>query len=91
MGGVITIRSERTDAMVRILVEDTGPGFPKEVLERAFEPFVRSPADLDGNGSGRGAGLGLAIVRAVAEAHGGTAIAENLPAGGARVTLLLRT
>ncbi len=89
-GGVITLRSERTGDSVTIRVEDTGPGFSQDLLDRAFEPFVRSAADHDGNDSGHGAGLGLAIVLAVAEAHGGTAIAENLPAGGARVTLLLR-
>jgi len=68
------------------------------MLVSAFDPFVR-----DGNGTQRGlrggagggaedaphAGLGLAIVRAVADAHGGRASAENT-ATGARVTLELR-
>ena len=90
-GDVITLRSERTGDGVRIRVEDTGPGFPQDMLETAFEPFVSSGADVDGNGSSPGVGLGLAIVRAVAEAHGGTATAENLATRGARVTLLLRT
>jgi signal transduction histidine kinase len=89
-GGVITLRSMRVGGAVRISVEDSGPGFPPEMLDRAFEPFARSATEVDGNGSRPGAGLGLAIVRAVAEAHGGTAAAENLPTGGTRVTLLLR-
>src|SRR6266511_988021 len=92
-GDVISLRSERTAGEVRIQVEDTGPGFSQDVLETAFEPFVTSDADVGvgGNGSGPGVGLGLTIVRAIAEAHGGTATAENLATGGARVTLLLRT
>ncbi len=90
-GGVIALRTRRIGNAVRISVDDSGPGFPPDLLERAFDPFTSSATGGDNNGSRSGAGLGLAIVRAVAEAHGGTAAAENLPAGGARVTLLLRT
>ncbi len=50
-------------------VSDDGPGFPPEIAERAFERFTRGdPARTRG-----GAGLGLSIVRAIAEAHGGSA------------------
>ncbi|MEO8291984.1 MAG: ATP-binding protein [Actinomycetota bacterium] len=73
------------DELVRITVEDSGPGFAPSVLDRAFEPFTRTRHAEDG------AGLGLAIVGAVAASHGGTATAQNLPGGGARVTILLRT
>ena len=87
-GGVIRIDVVRTGDAITLAVQDSGPGFPPDLLGRAFEPFARCPSG-DGQ-DGDGAGLGLAIVRAVAEAHGGTAKAENVPEGGARVTLGLR-
>jgi two-component system sensor histidine kinase TctE len=64
---------------VWVWVEDRGPGFPPELLERAFEPFVHG---------GRGLGLGLALVALVARRHGGRVRAENLRPG-ARVGLWL--
>jgi signal transduction histidine kinase len=86
-GGAIRVRVERNGGLIVLVVEDTGPGVPEYLLDRAFEPFARSEIN---DGDGAGAGLGLAIVRAVAEAHGGTATAENLPGGGARLSLTLR-
>lgn len=84
-GGTVRVGTHRQDGLVQITVEDSGPGFSADVIERAFEPFTHEPANADG------VGLGLAIVRAVAASHGGTAMAENLEAGGARVTLTLQT
>jgi signal transduction histidine kinase len=68
---------------VELHVLDDGPGFPEEFLAGAFERFTRADS---ARGRG-GAGLGLAIVRAIAEAHGGTAHARNRPDGGADVWL----
>ena len=80
--GAVRLRAVAVDGEVELLVEDEG-GFPPEFLPRAFERFSRGdPA----RGRG-GAGLGLAIVRAVARAHGGEAVAENLPGGGASVRI----
>ena len=56
---------------------DEGPGFPPAFLPRAFERFSRAD-EARGGGS---AGLGLAIASAVAEAHGGSAHAENREPG----------
>jgi two-component system OmpR family sensor kinase len=85
--GVVRIRAGRTGDAVTVTVEDSGPGFQPDLLDRAFEPFARG--DPAGNGSG--AGLGLSIVQAVVEAHDGTVRAENRPDGGARITMSLRS
>jgi signal transduction histidine kinase len=82
-GGTVEVAVERDDGRLRISVTDSGPGFSDAILDRAFEPFAR----VDGDGSGEGAGLGLTIVRAVAEAHGGSVAARNLEGGGAAVSL----
>jgi two-component system sensor histidine kinase MprB len=66
-------------------VRDHGPGFAKEDRPLVFDRFYRSAAAR----SMPGAGLGLAIVREVAEAHGGTVEAENAEDGGALVRLSL--
>lgn len=63
-----------------VVVEDDGPGFPMDLLERAVEPFVARPGSP-------GTGLGLAIVRLIAQRHDGRLILENRAGGGARVTL----
>ncbi|MGC9070649.1 MAG: ATP-binding protein [Elusimicrobiales bacterium] len=62
--GKITIRTDvSVERMARIEVSDTGPGIPKEVLEKLFTPFFTTKA--------RGTGLGLAVVKKVMERHKG--------------------
>ncbi|MDQ2942671.1 MAG: ATP-binding protein [Candidatus Dormibacteraeota bacterium] len=85
-GGVVRISARRLPRFARFVVADNGPGFRADVLSKAFEPFTRGEAET---ARPTGAGLGLSIVRAVAEAHGGSASAENTP-DGARVTLDVR-
>ena len=84
-GGRVTVAISRTEQGTSILVSDTGPGFADAVLPHAFEAFAR--ADGPRSSPAEGAGLGLAIVRAVAEAHGGTVEAANGRQGGAVVVL----
>jgi two-component system, OmpR family, sensor kinase len=85
-GGVVRLSARRLDGFARFVVEDSGPGFPPDLLAHAFEPFTRGKTET---ASTTGAGLGLSIVQAIAEAHGGSASAENLP-DGARVTVDVR-
>ncbi len=62
--GKITVRTDiSVEKMARIDVSDTGPGIPKEVLEKLFTPFFTTKA--------RGTGLGLAVVKKVIERHKG--------------------
>jgi signal transduction histidine kinase len=77
--GRVTLQAAAVDGKVELAVEDQGEGFADGFAERAFERFSRA-----GHG-GAGAGLGLAIVRVIADAHGGSA---DLP-GGSRVRLVL--
>ena len=77
----IIITSGADDGMVRLTVTDNGCGFPEQVIQRAFEPYVTTKP--------KGTGLGLAIVKKIVEEHGGTASIANIAPRGARVTIQL--
>ena len=62
-----------------LVVEDDGPGVPERLSATLFERFVRGAGDRGGS-----FGLGLAIVRAVAESHGGTVKLEQTHPGAER-------
>ena len=81
--GDVVLRARAGDGSVPLDVSDHGPGFGREIAARAFERFARD----DSARTRGGAGLGMAIVKAVAEAHGGSA--ELVPGPGARVRILL--
>ncbi|MDQ3188992.1 MAG: ATP-binding protein [Pseudomonadota bacterium] len=60
---LVEIEEANTNARaVRLAVEDNGPGFPTNILRRAFEPYVTSKAS--------GTGLGLAMVKKIVDEHG---------------------
>jgi signal transduction histidine kinase len=80
----VLIRARDERQMVRIEVEDTGPGVPEEFRERIFDPFVRAAAV-----STPGLGLGLATVRRLAEAHGGAVGLESGVGKGSRFWVVL--
>jgi len=83
--GTVEVELEAGDGAIALRVSDGGPGFPEEFLAHAFDPFTLAESARTGDA----AGLGLSIVRAIAEAHGGSAGAENLLGGGARVWVRL--
>jgi len=80
--GTIRLSARRSGEEAELVVVDDGPGFPAAILRDAFEPLVTS-------GNVAGIGLGLALVRVIAERHGGRAQAENPASGGALVRLLV--
>jgi len=76
----ITIRAIVNQDWVRIQVEDRGPGIPEERQMQVFHRFMY-PGQLDDSVQ-VGAGLGLSVVKAVAEAHGGSVGVDDRPGGG---------
>jgi nitrogen fixation/metabolism regulation signal transduction histidine kinase len=68
--------------VVRLAVEDNGPGFPANILRRAFEPYVTTKP--------RGTGLGLALVKKIIDEHDGRIeIVNRVGGAGAIVTIIL--
>jgi two-component system, OmpR family, sensor kinase len=74
-----------------LVVEDDGPGVPPELAPTLFERFVRGAGGAPSRDGAVGGsfGLGLAIVRAVAESHGGTVALEQVRPHGARFVVRL--
>lgn len=77
----VRLRSE--DGHARLEVEDDGPGIDADDLPRVFDRFFTRRAGR------KGTGLGLALVRAIAQAHGGRASARSTPGEGSVFTLEL--
>lgn len=66
------------DKQIVLRVTDNGPGVPAELRERIFEPFYRAPGASERDG---GVGLGLALVKSIAQRHGGTVRCEAAASG----------
>jgi len=79
-GTRITIGAARDDGVLRVVVEDNGPGWGSRDPERLFEKFSRGTAESNA----AGVGLGLCICRAIARLHGGEIRAGSSREGGAR-------
>ncbi len=77
-GIVLALRSDRQALLLSVC--DNGPGVPPEYRERIFEPFFRLPGASEREG---GVGLGLALVKSIAERHGGRVVCTARPGGGA--------
>ena len=80
--GEITLATRRDADRVLLTVCDNGPGFPSELLARAFEPYFTTKS--------RGTGLGLAIVKKIIDEHGGEVRLLNRDSGGAEIRIRLR-
>lgn len=78
--GSIHLTLRQTPQLAEIRVDDRGPGVPVALQARIFEPFYRLPGATERDG---GVGLGLALVKSIAERHGGRAYCESRPGGGA--------
>jgi K+-sensing histidine kinase KdpD len=84
----LTAESAAGEGMIRIAVEDEGPGIPADLRARVFDKFFRAERDGDSGGGRRpkGTGMGLAVAKGIVEAHGGRIwVADGVRAAGARV------
>jgi len=79
--GEVRVRGAAPDGAVEVAVEDTGPGVDPTTRRRLFEPLITTKE--------KGIGLGLALVKRIAERHGGSVEYSERPGGGACFTLRL--
>ena len=86
-GGEVRVTCGRQDGAVRLGIENDGPEVAEEDVPRLFERFYRGRSRGDDDGAGTG--LGLAVVKAIAQAHGGDVSAHRLPGRGMRFEVLL--
>jgi len=83
----LTVEARLEDGGLALTVGDEGIGIPREEQEKIFDKFYR--VGRSETQSRRGSGVGLALVRHVAEAHGGRVRVESRPGEGSRFTLWL--
>jgi two-component system cell cycle sensor histidine kinase PleC len=86
-GRIAVVGSLAPSGDFQIMVEDNGPGIPREKLDRIFTPFNQVDNRYDRQAGGTG--LGLALVRGLAELHGGRAWLESEPGQGCRAFVIL--
>jgi signal transduction histidine kinase len=77
----VTVRDRPEDGRVEVEVLDSGPGVPPEARSRIFEPFFSTKTS--------GSGLGLALVKKIAEDHGGGVHVSSAPGQPTRAALWL--
>jgi nitrogen fixation/metabolism regulation signal transduction histidine kinase len=69
------------EGLVQIIIIDDGNGFPEEIIDHVFEPYITTKE--------KSGGLGLAIVQNIIEQHDGQIFASNIKPQGARITIEL--
>ena len=79
----INIKStlKEKDSLVQLTITDDGKGFPSDIIDQVFEPYITTKE--------KSGGLGLAIVQNIIEQHDGQIFASNVKPHGARVTIEL--
>ncbi len=86
-GTAVSVRLDKDEDVVRLVIRDHGPGVPEAALESIFQPFYRVEEHRARKAGGTG--IGLAIARRAALAHGGMLTAENAADGGLLIRLTL--
>lgn len=86
-GGTLRVACQLTASTARVVIEDSAPGVPDELLENLFHRYFRARPPRTGRR--RGSGLGLAICRNIIEAHRGSIRASHSALGGLRVEIEL--
>jgi two-component system phosphate regulon sensor histidine kinase PhoR len=86
-GGTVTVRSSREGRTVKLEVEDSGIGIPRQYQPRVFERFFR--VDKARSRELGGTGLGLSIVKHLAQSFGGTVSVQSQPGKGSTFTVEL--
>ena len=76
---IIKTRLNSKDGVVRLTIIDDGNGFPEDIIDQVFEPYVTTKE--------KSGGLGLAIVQNIIEQHEGQIFASNVKPHGARITV----
>ena len=82
-GGRISIITGTDGAKVRMVIQDNGPGIPKEILPRIFNPFFTT------KGVGKGTGLGLSLCYGIIKEHGGNIVPTSRHGEGTTFTIEL--
>lgn len=85
-GGSVTLSAEPGPGHVTVRVADTGPGIPRELIDRLFVPFDRLGAET---GPEPGAGLGMALAHGLTEAMGGRLDVHSQPGHGTAIDVRL--
>ena len=78
---LISVSTAQHGSQVSLCVQDNGHGFPEELWDRLFEPYVTSKP--------KGTGLGLPVVKKIVEEHHGSIAVDNPETGGARICVSL--
>lgn len=83
---IVILSASIMDGVAQLHIQDNGPGIPKHLQSRIFEPFEQAERSTRSRG---GFGLGLAICKRIMVAHNGRVFVESEPSGGSKFTIEL--